>query len=156
MLTLVMEHEYSNHAIASVPKLNVDGNNWLEFELKFEIYLEGAGLDEHLTPGKFPEDSYEKVEAKPAKKKDKSADDFKKHMDVWEEGEEKWKEKARAWKKEDAKAKSVLGKVVPTSIQQLQPSLCIYCTYKLGMKYIDSCWGLGMYFWVQTVFILGF
>ena len=37
-------------------------------------------------------------------------------MDVWKDGEAKWKEGLVAWEKDDAKAHTAFGKVVPNSI----------------------------------------
>ncbi|KAF9646658.1 hypothetical protein BDM02DRAFT_3262142 [Thelephora ganbajun] len=111
-----MDSFTSLQLLATVPMLEIDGDNWLIFRRKFEIYMDNAGLDEHFLKDNTPAENYEVIEAKPTKKADESDDGHKKRMDVWNDREAKWKEGTRAWKKEDAKARVALGKVVPNSI----------------------------------------
>jgi len=106
----------SFQSLSTVPALEAEGGNWPIFRRKFETYLDSVGLDEHFSKDNCPANSYEDIEAKPTKDPRESDDDHKKCLDVWIDGEAKWKEGVRVWKKDDAKARAVLGKVVPNSI----------------------------------------
>ena len=111
-----MDSLTSLQTLATVPKLEADGGNWPIFQRKFKVYMVSVGLDEHFLEDNIPAERYEMIEVKPIKEQDESDEDHQKHMDVWKDGEVKWKKNTRAWNKDDAKAISALGKVLPNSI----------------------------------------
>lgn len=102
--------------LSTVPPLEVDRSNWPIFKRKFGTLMEIAGLETHFLVNNYPAGSYDAVEAKPKKVSGESDDALQKRIDAWKGGEDKWKEGVKAWKSENAKARAVLGRVIPDSI----------------------------------------
>ena len=100
------------HSLSSLPPLDLDGANWTIFRQKFIWYLESLGLEDHLDADLYPS----KMEDKPESIKDEKPDERRARIDEWRTKKIAWMATNKEWKKDDSKAKSTLGRLLPNSL----------------------------------------
>ena len=60
----------------TVPMLDIDGNNWLIFKRKFEVYMDGARPDKHFSEDGILAEKYDHAKPKLIKEDGESDDEF--------------------------------------------------------------------------------
>ena len=111
-----MEYLDETKVSLNVPMLSLDGSNWPMFKSKFKDYVEGLGIFTHFDIKNYPASDYNKIKKKPNQGSQEPEADFKKRLTVWKEGEKEWKAEVLTWKKNDTRARSVFGRVIPNSM----------------------------------------